>query len=159
MSRTRLCAGAMPVVLALGVTPVLCRSDEPKDKPAAKGKTAAEASKEWAYPGAESRAGVGITDGPLHTVTVETADPFGKVWEFYAKRCGFGREFDAERDYKTHGKTKDGVYLINDTLAGDGRARSHSFFVYRAAGLTVTAVVCRADDGKKTRVYLSVATP
>jgi hypothetical protein len=145
----------LQATLVLGLAAIGRGGEDRNRQPVTKAMTADKA-KEWTYPKIETSGGA--SGGPIATLTITTEDTFGQVWDFYAKKCGFDKKFEEKHLYKWADKTRDGSYLINDYPSGEGAQHSHTIFVYEVPNLTVTAVVFRPDDGKRTRIYLSVVT-
>ena len=82
--------------------------------------------REWSFPVESSGSThlLGITDGPIQTVVIQTDADFGRVWDFYAEKAGSQDRFDRSRAVIDHKRTKTGQYFIRDKVKADGSRQS-----------------------------------
>lgn len=113
---------------------------------------------EWKYPNFTHAFGGGATGSIRNSVRV-CEDPYGKVWEFYARKCGFEQTFseiDLYRTVRSEGRT---TYLLDDhPRAADGKlSRLRTFFVCNAPEYAVSVLIVPEDDKALSRVYLTIS--
>jgi uncharacterized protein (TIGR01244 family) len=113
---------------------------------------------EWQYPNITEDFGGGAT-GSIHNSVKICDDPYGKVWEFYARKCGFEQEFSEKhlhRTVRSEGRT---TYLLDDhPRAADGKpSRLRTFFVCNAPEHTVSVLIVPEADQAPPRVYMTIS--
>ena len=112
----------------------------------------------WQFPSAKVVSG-GFTAGLYHT-SFEAAEPYEKVWEFYAKQTGFPPKYQAEA------RTVESECTSGPEACAAHAMESHNTKGFRSAAFAlrgpeggVVATVSRADSEKQTHIQLTIIAP
>ncbi len=111
---------------------------------------------EWKYPNITDAFGGGAT-GSIRNSVRTCEDPYGKVWEFYARKCGFEQEFSEKHLYwtvRSEGRT---TYLLDDhpRTEDDKVSRRRTFFVCNAPEYTVSVLLIAEET--PPHVYMTIS--
>ena len=108
----------------------------------------------WSPPqsGEGSQHAFGSRQGLIKLVTIETASPFGDVWNFYSKKIGVGKEYAEKKGYVHHGKTEVGEFFLRDRVFGEAPRQAQ--FVITNEASTVSIHLTTQAEG--TQVEMTV---
>lgn len=115
---------------------------------------------EWQYPNVNEDSGGGA-NGSIRNSVQKCEDGYGKVWEFYAHKCGFEHAYSEKKLYRTVRSEGRTTYLLDDhPRSVDGKQfRVRTFFVTSAPGYSVSILILRSEDESPetpTRVYRTI---
>ena len=114
---------------------------------------------QWRFPGALE---AGITSHPTNPILqleeYAVKQPLGKVWKFYAEKCGFDKEYKEDVVYQTQGKNAEGgLFIVHDRILN---GRRWGYFAYNTKQYTVSVfIVPVPDDPKSTSIAVTVGVP
>ena len=153
-------AWSVPSALLVAVIAVASMSESrASNDPKAQRPRSDEVAEQWRFPGALE---AGISNHPTNP-TLQLEDyvikqPLGKVWEFYAQKCGYDKPYREAEGHEVHGKNKDGgLYIVHDRFL-DGRR--WTYFAYNTDRFTVAVTIIPAPENQNaTSIAVTVGVP
>ena len=115
---------------------------------------------EWQYPNFTKDFGGGAS-GSIRNSVQECEDEYGKVWDYYAGKCGFVYRFSDRKLYRTVRSEGETTYLLDDHPGtADGKFfRKRTFIVCNTPEYSVSILIVRSDEKTSetpTRVYRTI---
>jgi hypothetical protein len=150
----------MPLaLLAVVIAGALVSKGHAGDDPKTQKPRSDRIAEQWRFPGALE---AGISNHPtnpsLQLEDYVVKQPFGKVWEFYAQKCGHEKPYREAEAEQIHGKDKHGgKFIVHDRLLN---GRRWAYFAYQAELYTVAVTVIPAPDAPDhTSIAVTVGIP